>query len=346
MGKPQIIRFEQNLCHASVDDNDVLFVRVVGEVGDKNALIEVPITHTAYVIKGGGNIRYLSRPDTYPVFEDKKEVKLWKKGYSVDVIYVPIDCKVIIKWGTPDRIAYRDEASNKVVNVGARGSFRVSIGNPEQFFRRVVGAKKEFDRDKFQEDFSPEVVNEFTDCFLRAVNELDLTYDQFAANKKAIGERVEKMLANSFDTSWGVKISHFIIEWCDIEDDDKEAVEEAAAEAQRQKKIKEYLAELERLDDKQWERDKYLRELELADRNAYYEVLKVIGHPKTMRADGVPGGTPGQAYCPACGAAYAIGASFCAACGQSLKTSGKCPNCGRDNPQGSAFCSACGTKLR
>ena len=41
------------------------------------------------------------------------------------------------------------------------------------------------------------------------------------------------------------------------------AIENAAAERKKQEKLKEYLAEIERLDDKQWERDKYLRNLEL-----------------------------------------------------------------------------------
>ena len=45
--KPQVIRFEQNLCNAKVDDNEVLFVRVTGEVEDKDARFEVPSTHSA-----------------------------------------------------------------------------------------------------------------------------------------------------------------------------------------------------------------------------------------------------------------------------------------------------------
>lgn len=41
--KNQVIKFDQNLCNASVDDNSVLFVRVSDVVTDKHAIVEVQI---------------------------------------------------------------------------------------------------------------------------------------------------------------------------------------------------------------------------------------------------------------------------------------------------------------
>lgn len=86
-----------------------------------------------------------------------------------------------------------------------------------------------------------------------------------------------EILSPLFERDWGLCVLNFKIADFDLQDEDMDAVEDAAAEKQRQEKLKEYLAELERLDDKQWEREKYLRQLELQDRAAYYEVLKVIG---------------------------------------------------------------------
>lgn len=343
--KPQIIKFEQNLCHASVNDNSVLFVRVTDEVTDKNAMFEIPLTHVAYVIKGGGDGR-MYKSGSYEVFDNKKEIKAWKKGFSVDIVYMPKDTSVLINWGTPNKIRYRDEASNKVINVGSRGQFGITITNHEQFFRKVVGARKEFDLADFRKRFSAAVVNEFADCFLNVVKEAKLTYDQFDANRKSIGEKVGAILSTKFEESWGVGLVDFIIEWFELSKEDTDAVEDAAAEARKQQKLKEYLAELERLDDKQWEREKYLRQLEIEDRAAYYEVLKVVGHANGGQDQGMVAGVA-NVFCPHCGYAMKGGDIFCPKCGNRVvKEKRNCPHCGKANDGDAQFCGTCGTKLQ
>lgn len=337
--KPRVIKFEQNLCNASVDDNDVLFVRVRGEVESQGDMIEVPYTHKAYIIKGGGDAR-LYDSGNYPVFDDNSEVKSWRAGFSVDIVYIPKETSIAIAWGTPNRITYRDKASNRVVNVGAHGQFRICVTRPEQFFRKVVGNKKEFDRFDFEEHFRAEVVSEFTQCFLDVVADQKLTYDQFDAKKKSIGDAVGKILSDKFSQSWGIGLENFIIETVGITAEDSAAVENAAAEVQKQNRLKEYLAEIERLDDKQWEREKYLRNLELADKNAYYDVLKVIGNKPESSV------SAGKTFCTNCGQPLGVGAAFCAACGcKAVDAKPVCPKCHSAAEKDSAFCSKCGEKL-
>ena len=229
LSKPQIIKFEQNHCNANVNDNSVLFVRVTDEVRTKKAMFEIPFTHVGYVIKGGGDGR-VYKSGHYPVFDSRKEIKEWKKGFSLDIIFMPKETSVLINWGTPNKVRYRDEASNKVINVGARGQFGISIINHEQFFRKVVGVRKEFDLQDFRKRFSAAVVNEFADCFLSVVHELKLTYDQFDANRKSIGQQVGKILSKKFEEDWGIQLVDFIIEWFEISKEDTDAVEDAAAE--------------------------------------------------------------------------------------------------------------------
>ena len=106
-------------------------------------------------------------------------------------------------------------------------------------------------------------------------------------------------------------------------------------ELKRQRKLQ---AELERLDDKQWEREMYLKRLEQEDKAAYYEVLKVVGSKG--------GATAAGAFCPNCGHSYENGAAFCPGCGKKLAAATvTCPKCGKTYPGDTAFCSACGTKL-
>lgn len=337
--KGQVIKFEQNLCNAKVDDNEILFVRVGDIVTTADAMFEVPITHNAIVIKGGGDMRYY-KSGTYDVFDNKKEIKNWKKGISVEVIYIPKDTRVLIKWGTPNRLRYRDEASNKVITVGARGEFDVSVENPEQFFRKVVGAKKEFNLMEFRKRFSETVATEFADIFLRIIDEKQLTYDKFTANKKGIGESMGEILSPMFVRDWGLSVLNFKIADFDLLDEDMEAIEDAAAEKQKQEKLKEYLAEVERLDDKQWEREKYLRQLELQDKAAYYEVLKVVGSRPAESEK------KEENKCPNCGMEYKPTDKFCPHCGKRVsKDPIICPDCGKSNESTATFCANCGKKL-
>ena len=336
MKNKNIIKFDQNLCNAKVDDNQVLFVRVSNVVTDAKAKLEVPNSHNAIVIKGGGDVRYYTS-GTYDIFDNKKEVKQWKQGVSVEVIYIPKDTRVLINWGTPERFLYRDSASSKVISIGARGEFDISISNPEKFFSKVVGAKREFDLSAFKKRFAGTVATEFIDMFLKVISELNLTYDQFSANKKAIGEKSEIILNNIFNNEWGLDVKHFKIAAIDLFDEDMAAIEDSAVEEKKRRKLQEYLAELERLDDKKWERDKYLRQLELQDKAAYYEVLKVIGSC---------GGKDGDVKCPKCNCVCSSADKFCPNCGNRLSLEPiKCPSCGYLNASEVKYCVNCGKKL-
>lgn len=192
---------------------------------------------------------------------------------------------------------------------------------------------------EFRKRFSETVATEFADIFLKTIEENHLTYDKFTANKKVIGDRMGAILSPNFERDWGLSVLNFKIADFDLQDEDMEAIEDAAAEKQRYEKLKEYLAEIERLDDKKWEREKYLRQLELQDKNAYYEVLKVIGKNEN----------PGEAEenkCPNCGLTYKTTDKFCPHCGKRLsKDPIICPDCGKSNESTAVFCANCGKKL-
>ncbi len=333
----QVIKLQQDLCNANFDDNEVLFVRVDDVVTDSEARLEVPITHDAIVIKGGGDMRYY-KSGTYDVFDDKKEIKNWKSGLSVEVIYIPKDTRVLIKWGTPNRLKYRDESSKKVVSVGARGEFDVCVSNPEQFFRKVVGVKKEFNLNEFRRRFSETVATEFADLFLNTVSQKKLTYDKFTANKKAIGESMGEALSPEFERQWGLSVLNFKIAEFDLSDEDVRAIESVAQAEAAAAKVEKIYKEEERIDDKQWEREKYIRNMQLNDKLAYYEVLK-SHNAKDEKSQN-------QNVCPHCGAEHEPTAVFCSKCGKRVsKNPVVCPDCGKANGYDSAFCCGCGRKL-
>ena len=338
MGKElNIIRLNQSMCKASADNNEVLFVRVGDVVTDTSAMIEVPETHHAIIMKGNGDMRYCER-GLYPVFDDKTDKKQWKKGISVDIVYIAKDTQVLVRWGTPDRLRYRDAASGKVLTVGARGEFDVSVSNPEMFYRKVVGNKREFDIGAFRARFGGTVATEFTDIFLRIVEEKGLTYDRFSANKKQIGEAMGAILGKTFEAEWGLKVAHFQILDIDLLDEEMNAIEDVAEEQKRKAQRREELSEEERLDDKKWEREKYLRQLEMQDKAAYYDMLKAVG--------GKSPAAQKPLVCPDCRTPYSPGAKFCANCGRKLSDEPVvCPDCGHVNAAQAHFCANCGRKL-
>ena len=336
--KEQVIKFDQSLCKANALQNEVLFVKVKEVVNTKNAYVEIPQSHTALIVKGGSDVRYY-KEGPVRVFDEKSEVKDWKRGFSVEVIYIAKAGKLTVFWGTPNKIMFRDEASNHVVNVAVIGEFDVSICNPLQFYSTTAVSADEFNRENYGDMFRSIVVNQFTDIFLKVLKAKQLTYDQCDENKKEIGENIGEILNNKFQQEYGVSVKNFIIDKFVWDNEDKAAIEEAAAEKKKQDKLKEYLAEIERLDDKQWEREKYLRQLELQDKNAYYEVLKVIGKGKNIENEQVN-------KCPACGFECKPTDKFCPHCGKRVsKDPIVCPDCGKANEYTAVFCANCGKKL-
>lgn len=316
--KQQIINFSQELLTKSnADDNEALFIRCSNIVKDPNAILIVPQTHTALVVKGGGDARYY-KSGNYPIFENKSELKMWKRGIPVEVIYFPKDKAVKLGWGTYNKILFRDKYSDKTMNVGASGDCRLTVVNPEQFYKRSVGFKTEYSIDDFQDEFRSIIVDRFVSNFLSVVEELSLMYDQFDANRARISTAMQNKLNSEFSSYWGVSLEWFTIGCFMIDEDDVAAIEQFSAEAIRRRQMQEYLRELERLEDKQWERDNYLRRLEIEDRNAYYELLKIIGKPS-------------------------VAIKFPNRNQESIL---KCPHCKESNTGTAIFCSKCGRKLQ
>lgn len=328
--KTQVISFNGNASFGA-DSNDALFVRISDAVSDEDCIVEVPYTHTAIVIKGG---KYKYMTETGPLFETKEEAKNWQKGLSVDVIYIIKDTQVEINWGTPEKLTFRDELSGHVVSMGAFGTFEVSVSNPEQFFRKIVGNSKQFDRVDLSKRTSATVVDEFVNIFLNVVKAMHISYDEYDINRKEIGKRMGEQLTPIFENKWGLKVESFIIQKFNIDSRDKEAIEDVVdprkAQAEADARAKEAAREAERLADKQFEQQLKLREMDAREKSAYYSAM----------------GGAATEKCPHCGSDNQKGAAFCSSCGKRLSTVPvRCPHCGTVNPGTATFCSSCGQRL-
>ncbi|MDR3319065.1 MAG: zinc ribbon domain-containing protein, partial [Clostridiales bacterium] len=122
------------------------------------------------------------------------------------------------------------------------------------------------------------------------------------------------------------------------------------------------------LEDRDWEKRKYMLALEERDYTRYLEVCKIIGWngakektppptaPKENAAKEAPNKESpaketikkesGRSFCRKCGNPYKPADKFCNICGE--RAGGytlKCA-CGQENAAGSAFCGACGAALK
>lgn len=319
------------------DENRLLFFNTTEEIENANAQLEVDLLMRAMVTKSGGDCRYYEGGN-HPLFDNRTEKKNWKKGFSVKIVYMTKDTNVKVLWGLNEKLSYRDKISDKVVSVGAGGMCMICVVNPEQFVRKVVGMRESYSSEDFKIFFFEVLKDRFTQAFYSVLDKETITYDRLDSAKSMIAKKANDILSKEFEQEWGVSLQNMTIDKLFMGDEDIKKLESVTEEAEHRKRLKEYLDELERLDDKQWEREKYLHQLELQDRAAYYEVMKVIGNDM--------GGIKGANFCSNCGHSYESSSQFCPNCGKPLaRASITCSKCGKVSTGDSMFCAGCGNKF-
>lgn len=249
--------------------NEVLFVRKT-VMADRDTALEVPLTHEALLIKNGGNYNYY-KSGTYPVFEGRSEFGEWRKnGAHLEVVYIAKDTSVQVGWAATD-IFLRDRASSRPISVGMNGTLGLSVDNAEHFFRKIVGVKPVFDVNEFKERFSSIIANEVVDVFAYIVEREGLSYNQFSGKKRHIANIAGDELSKKFQGDYGLKVVDFIIDGFvtnGIEAIEADNEERIVTRKFADPNYEKYLRERERLEDREWEREKWRREQENAEKSA------------------------------------------------------------------------------
>ncbi len=326
-------------------DNEQFFWRVSGNVLNPDAEVIVPETHQVVFVKDG-IMNDILEAGRHRIFETQKAgfLGMFKKKVSanVDLIFLSKTCKVKVLWGTRNPIKLRDPITEIPVTLRGNGEFTVQILNPRQFYLTIVGSDKNFTIESLQQRLAGRMMLFVEDVIAKVMQQNGLSYVDISSNKKYISDEIFKNVIPLFDEEFGLKVSSFTVYNMGITDEEIIAIENELAlrreEMKVEKNAKEIAAEIERLQDKQWEREMYLKKLQQLDYEKYLEVCKLIGWDKDSSNK--------EIICPKCGTKYPNGTRFCSACGTQLTLEKKkCSKCGHENEPNAGFCSNCGNKL-
>ena len=323
-----------------VTNNDLFIRKTVTDL-DKNAQVIVEETHCAILIKDGEMVDTLNS-GKHPIF-DKKDKKTVSR---VDIIYMSKTAKLKAFWGTLNKLILKDVQTGLTIELGANGEYEVQVKDPRKFYVELVGADKNFNLDKLKERLQGRILSEIEPLIAKTMREENLAYYDLSEKKQNIAKNILPTVSKMFEKDYGLSLYSFIISKVFIPEEYIEKIEAELEKRRTEDKIeksaKEYVAELERLADKEFERNLLLKKLDDENHDKYLEVCKILG----WEAAG-PAPTANGAFCSECGHAYRPGDKFCPGCGKKLGADNTtCPKCNKVNVPTAKFCGGCGHKLK
>lgn len=336
----KLIRFEGT--------NEDFFWRLGCEnFSNPDAEIVVPPTHQCAIvvdghqqdIKGGGRYRIFPEAKRGLFGIKKKEL------HDVQLIFMNKTIKFYFPWRARP-IELHDPLTEIPVHLTAEGRYEVRISDPNRFWQEIVGTIKQWSGTELENRLGEIMVADIRPHIAKYALEHALPYTRIASELSEMSQVIRPGVVAALDHA-GLELFTLIITDIDIEEEEKLQIEYALkkerAELKEKKNAQEIAKEVERLGDKQWEREIYLRKLESADKDKYYEVLKILGWPaKSEERRAAPIGH----FCPNCGHSYEQGQAFCVQCGTRLGDAKTiCPECHTELPANAAFCPHCGHKM-
>lgn len=329
-------------------DNDRIFERVEVTDLDPDARVIVPSTHNAILIKDGRMMDTLGA-GSYPVFDIRDGKKVG--SVQVEAIYLSRTAKLRALWGTQNKFIFRDKETDIAYHVGARGEYEVRIKDPRKAYLELIGAEKSYSVDQLHDRMLVRILATAEPAIMHAIRETEITYEHFNAYRGEIAKRILPAIAEMFEQDYGMEVTSFTIEDIRIDEEDRRRIENelarrteaARTESERaerderaQREHDQAIADRERQEDREWEREKYRLELEMKKNERYLEVSREIGWENRG----------GSNFCKNCGAPLQAGVKFCGNCGQPTSPAKPvCPKCGTENAAGMKFCGNCGSPL-
>ena len=338
---PKLIRVQAS--------NDTFFYRLYGDLATADCEIVVESPCNVIIVRDGIASEVL-KPGRYPLFqtvEVGKVIKHKEKALTAISIYVFNPSLAYSSlWGTPAPIQYRDPETDEPVSFRANGQFDIRVEDVQKFYNSLIGSNQKFTVADFTERIIITMASYFKKAVVDVILEKHINYIDLQRYELDIADeskaRIDKLLLDEY----GLRVPVFAIKELVISAEERARVEallkQERVEGKAKKDAKEIAAELERLADKEYEREMALDRLDREDHAKYLEVLKILGWPDKKDAK------EGSHFCSKCGAAVAVGDEFCPNCGAELNTNKQrnCPKCGKVVKGKAKFCPHCGAELK
>lgn len=345
-------------------DNKNLFYRAYGTFDDPDTQLVLSAPGCQMIIIKDGVSSGPLNNGAYPVYDDKdiivkksffnrKGTKKVKEGIMFDIIVFNSNLSYEAFWGTPSPIPYRDPETDIPVEIKGRGKYDIRISNVEKFFNTLVGSNRNFKMDDLLDRINTHVIQILRAELSKVIHDHHLGYIDLALHESEVAEAIQPIVSLTLNEQYGLYVPIFSVSEFFIDDAKKAEIEAALKNVRDEKKYKadakEIAAELERLDDKEWERTKFLIGLRREDEAKYLDVIKILGYPNNPayaankeKAEE----KAGKRFCAHCGAELERGEPFCPKCGEPVgPVERKCPHCGKVINSKGKFCPHCGKEI-
>lgn len=350
-------------------DNKNLFYRAYGLIKnpDTKFILSAPGCEMM-IIKDGVSSEPLAN-GSYPAFKEDeievkkpffgKEKKKVKEDTMFDVVVFNQNLSYEGFWGIPNPIPFRDPETAIPVDIRGRGKYDIRIADVQKFFERVVGSNRDFKMEDLLERINDHVVHILKEKLTQVIHEHHLGYIDLSLHEAEVAEAIQPLVSEMLNEQYGLYCPIFSVEQFFIDDEQRLEIETFLKNNRDEKKFKadakELAIEAERLDDKNWERTKFLIGLRREDESKYLEVIKILGYPhEPMYSAGAKKAAekekekeaPVKRYCPKCGAEVIRGEPYCPSCGEPLApVERKCPHCGKTVKTKGKYCPHCGKEF-
>lgn len=339
------------------NSNSKLFYRVYGEVDNPDATLVVTEPNKVIIYKDGVSSGVLSS-GAHRIYSDED---LKRKGFifKKKVIKEPMVIDVIVfnpsltykgMWGTQKPIPYRDPETEIPVDIKGRGTYDLRIADVKKFHRTLVGSSKDFTIEELLERLNTYVYQIAKNQLAKIIHSLHLGYIDLPLHELDIAEAIQPIISETFNEQYGLYVPLFNIQEFTIDQDRRDEIEKYLKdnrdEAKYKKDAKELAVEIERLEDKEWEKEKFLIGLRREDYEKYLEVVKILGKASIESSNNVEKGNKGSHYCPKCGEQVSPNDEYCPSCGEKLGSSERvCPHCGKKSVSRGKYCPHCGKEM-
>ena len=203
------------------------------------------------------------------------------------------------------------------IEIGANGEYEVQVGDPRKFYLELVGADKNFNLEKLKDRLQGRILSEIEPVVAKVIREKNLKFHELGENKNIIAEEIFDVVCNMFERSYGLKLYSFVISKIFVADESivkvEKALKEKKMEEREEQTAKDLASEIEKLGDKNFEKEIILKKLETANYEKYLEVCKLLGWEPKEKTDAT------FKYCPECGCKCESDSKFCTKCGKELK---------------------------